>query len=110
MSQSLTLEEAENAYLLLVARRVLQFQREAEERGEVYHDMSSDVVLNNGLSARLRFHPCPGGYEPILWLTGLLKRPEDLLPTAARILGGPAEEAEGVECKSEYAFRRKKTA
>lgn len=114
MPRALTLEEAENAYLLLVARRVLNFQREAEERGETYHDMESDVVLNDGTSARLRFVSCPGGYEPRLWLNGpCLTKEAALRPIAERILGGPVEEADDVECKSSpyhRVYRRKKTA
>jgi hypothetical protein len=107
MPEKLTLEEAEKAYLLLVARRVLNFQREAEERGEVYHDMSSDIILNNGCGARLRFISVPGSYEPHLWLKWPVGTPLDkAVEVASGILGGPAEDA---HYPNELVFRRKKT-
>ena len=109
MTDKLTLEQAEAAYLLLVARRVLQFQREAESRGEVYHDLQSDIVLNSGCSARLRFCSCPGSYEPRLWLTGSFTKPEDYATVAKGILGGDVESLPS-ENPKEYLFRRKKTA
>lgn len=109
MTDKLTLEQAEAAYLLLVARRILHFQREAAERGEEYHDMQSDIILNCGCSARLRFCSVPGTYEPRLWLMGSFTKPEDYATVAKGILGGDVENIPSADPK-EHVFRRKKTA
>ena len=102
----MNLAEAEKAYLLMLARRILNFQREAAERGEEYHDVGSDAMLECGASARMRFVPCGTGYEPQLWLWGSFTKPEDYTKVAEGILGGPVvAQPAGADCA--HIFKKK---
>lgn len=89
--------DAEAAYLLLVARRVLNFQRKAEERGEEYHDLTAPTDLQCGFSAKLKFIKSEAGqYHPEVILGPASVHPivdssqESATAVAAEILGGPA--------------------
>ncbi|MBA2706808.1 MAG: hypothetical protein H0U59_03270, partial [Gemmatimonadaceae bacterium] len=55
MSTSPLVLPAEASFLLLIARRVLNFQRKAEAEGETYHDMQAMTDLQCGYAARMRF-------------------------------------------------------
>ena len=88
--------DAEAAFLLLVGRRILNFQRKAEEAGEEYHDLQPLTDLPCGFAAKLRFGKGPGGqYRPELLLGQASVHPivDTTLPVAtqvaAEILGGP---------------------
>lgn len=89
--------DAEAAFLLLVARRVLNYQRKAEEAGEEYHDMQPLTDLSCGFAAKLRFHKGSAGqYRPEVLLGPASVHPivDTSLPialgVATEILGGPA--------------------
>lgn len=56
----------EAAYLTLLARRGLNFRREAEQRDEEYHDLTPFTRLQCGAKARLRFMPTVTGYSPVV--------------------------------------------
>lgn len=89
--------DAEAAFLLLVARRILNFQKKAEDAGEEYHDLQPLTDLPCGFAAKLRFRKGPGGqHRPEVLLGPASKHPivDTSLPVAAQVaaevLGGPA--------------------
>jgi hypothetical protein len=93
MSRKVT--DAEAAFLLLTARRTLNFQRKAEAAGEEYHDLQALTDLPCGFAAKLRFGKGPGGqYRPELLLGAASVHPivDTSLPVATQvaseILGG----------------------
>lgn len=93
--------EAEASYLLLLARRVLNFIKKADDEGEEYHDLQPLVNLQCGYAARLRFEKGPAGqYRPVVTI-GLASvhhainyGAEGYLRVASEILGGPAAKLE----------------
>jgi hypothetical protein len=96
MSDTRKVTDAEAAFLLLVARRVLNYQRKAEAEGEQYHDLQPLTDLPCGFAAKLRFETGPGGqYRPFLLLGPASVHPivDTSLPVATQvakeILGGP---------------------
>ena len=56
----------EAAYLSLLARRTLNYKRDAEQRGEEYHDVLPFTRLMCGAMARLRFLETATGYTPVV--------------------------------------------
>jgi len=88
----------EKAFLQLMGKRLLRFQRDAEARGEKYHDLSAPAILQCGVLAKYRFESVPGGYAPVVLLRGsLVFSPNQLKEIAAEILDGPVKlrEAKG---------------
>lgn len=96
----------EIAYLKLAARRMFNFQKEAAERNEPYHDMYPGTPLASGAIAKMRYAIVPGGHEARLeiWNTQL---PDSVLEKiAAQVLDGPATRyTDGVE-PGHHIFRR----
>lgn len=89
--------DAEAAFLLLMARRVLNFQRKAEAQGEEYHDLAAPTDLQCGFAAKLKFvKGLAGQYQPEVILGPASVHPivDTSLPVAvevaSEILGGPA--------------------
>lgn len=80
----------EKAFLQLMARRVLRYQREAAERNETYHEVAPLSPLMCGVHAKYRFEPAPGGYIPVVYLQGLISfSPNQMKEIAAEILEAP---------------------
>ena len=52
----------ERQYLVLAARRTLNWVKQAADRGEEYHDIQAPIPLACGHRAKLRFVAEPGGY------------------------------------------------
>jgi hypothetical protein len=93
----------EKAFLQLMGRRLLRYTREAEARGEEYHDLSAFAPLQCGVLAKYRFETAPGGYIPVVRLRGTTAfTPSDLKEIAAEILEGPVKLREAVEDDLEY--------
>lgn len=87
MARRITLE-AEAAFLLLVARKVLRAKRAAAAEGEPYFDVSKRAPLQCGAAAKMVFEESPAGYEPVLYLDpGPYVGHEDRI--AEELLGGP---------------------
>ncbi len=110
MTEPRKVSDAEAAFLLLVARRILNYQRKAEADGEQYHDLQPLTDLPCGFAAKLRFETGPGGqYRPTLLLGPASVHPivDTSLPVAtqvaAEILGGPAH-YEGDDDKGRKKF------
>ena len=83
---------AETAFLQLMGRRLLRYQREAEARGEKYHDLSAAAPLQCGVLARYRFEAVPGGYVPVIQLRNARDfSPGEIKEIAAEILEGPVK-------------------
>jgi hypothetical protein len=87
-------DNAERQFLLLVARRVLNFRREASARGEAYTDLSPFTRLACGVRAKLRFEDAPGGYKMIV----VFKHPtpndltdDELKEIAEELANGPVQ-------------------
>ena len=82
----------EKAFLLLVARRVLRYSREAAERGEKYNDLSGFSPLQCGVRVRVHLAEAPGGYIPVVGIRpGPSFSASELKEIAAEILDGPAK-------------------
>ena len=80
----------EKAFLQLMGKKLLRFQREAESRGEMYNDLSAFAPLQCGVLAKYRFESAPGGYIPVVLLRlNPLFQPNQLKEIAAEILEGP---------------------
>jgi len=96
---------AEIAFLQLMARRVLRYSKEAEARGEKYHDLSSLAPLQCGAYAKYRFESVPGGHVPVVTLRKLPAfTPGDLDAIATEILGGSAKQR--AESKDDLEYVR----
>jgi len=93
MSQRITLE-AEAAFLLMVARRILNHQRAAEADGETYHDLSQPGTLQCGAKAKMRFLKTGSGYAPELevYPQDHKHTPDICEKIAAELLGGPVSQ------------------
>lgn len=94
---------AEKAFLKLIARRMLGYAREAESRGEKYHDVGTFSTLQCGVRAKYRLESVPGGYAPVV----ILKRsaiftPDELLKIAGQILDEDAVQRESTSDDLEY--------
>ena len=88
---------AEASFLLLTARRVLNFQKKAEAQGETYHDLQPMVDLQCGYAAKMRFEKGPSGEYRSLVIVGpasvhhaVAYSPDGCQQVASEILGGPA--------------------
>lgn len=82
---------AERAFLKLIARRVLGYAKEADSRGEEYHDIGSFSPLHCGVRAKYRFEKSAGSYVPVVTLkNNRAFSPEELSQIAAEILEGDA--------------------
>jgi len=93
----------EKAFLQLMGRRLLRFQREAEARGETYNDLSAFAPLQCGVLAKYRFEAAPGSYIPVATLRiteGLSFK--ELEEIAAEILDGPVKLREAKAGDLEY--------
>lgn len=104
MSRIIT--EPEAAFLAMMARRTLRFQREAEQRDQTYNDLTKPWELACGHRARIVPVAVAHGYEPEVEV--LLKDGTD--PAVAEqiardILGGPAVALDSVG--KTLKFRRK---
>ena len=80
----------ERQYLILAARRTLNWAKKAADCGEEYHDIQAPVPLACGHRAKLRFVPEPGGYYAAVevWLD--VRVPDDYdiaLAIANQVLG-----------------------
>lgn len=88
---ALSVPYTEKAFLQLMARRLLRYQRDAEARGETYHDVSPFSPLQCGIHAKLRFEMVPGGYAPVVLLQKWSQfQPREIQEIATSILDGPA--------------------
>lgn len=93
----------EKSFLQLVARRVLKYQRDAETRNEVYHDIMPFSPLQCGAFAKYRFLKAPGGYTVVLHLKNTPTfSPEDLTAIASEILDGPVRQSSVTSDVLEY--------
>lgn len=88
---------AEASFILLTARRVLNFQKKAEAQGETYNDLQPMVDLQCGYAAKMRFEKSPSGeYRPQMVVGrasvhhAVVYSSESRLQVASEILGGPA--------------------
>jgi len=94
----------EKAFLQMVARRILKFRREAEARGEEYHDLSAHAPLQCGIHAKLRYDPCPGGYRPVVSFrhtkafdyAEMKEIASEILDTPAKLSDAPKDDLEYV--------------
>lgn len=89
MNQNLYVSDQEASFLTLMARRVLNHTREAQKRGEEFHDMTRPVPLACGVRAKLVFREVAGGYEPeahVVPHPGFVR--DELALIASEILGG----------------------
>ena len=83
---------SEKAFLQLVGRRLLRYQREAEARGETYQDWSPLAPLQCGVLAKCRFESVAGGYIPVAILRrNHMHTVHDLAEIATEILDGPVK-------------------
>lgn len=89
--------DAEAAYLTLCARRVLSFQRKAEEAGSEYTDLQPLTDLQCGYAAKIRFNKGPAGqYRPEVVVArasvhhAIEYSAAGRLEVAAKLLGGSA--------------------
>lgn len=99
----LSVPYTEKAFLQLMARRLLRYHREAESRGEVYHDLSPFAPLACGVRAKVRFEPSPGGYSTVALLKkSSLFQPQELDEIAESLLEGPVKLRATVEDVLEY--------
>lgn len=107
MINQLRVTPIEISYLKLAARRMFNFQKEAADRGEAYHDVSAGTTLSAGAVAKLSFETTPGGLEPRLriWNTALPQ--EELEKIAVQVLDGPVTRYTDVTAAGEYVFSRK---
>lgn len=86
--------EQEASLLALVGRRILKYRREAEARGEAYHDVYPLTMLACGLRAKITFEPAPQGYEACVTLLEDARfTPEEYQQAASELLGHPARQA-----------------
>jgi hypothetical protein len=83
--------EAEAAFLAMIARRTLRFQREAEARGEKYHDITQPHPLTCGHSAKLIVEPVAHGYEPVVVVKLKEGTPLEVADQMARDILGSSE-------------------
>ena len=82
---------SERAFLQLTARRILGYSREAESRGEAYHDIGPLVPLQCGVRVKYRFEKSPGGYTPVVtFRKSSTYTNEELLDLASELLDGKA--------------------
>lgn len=82
----------EKAFLQLMGKRLLKYQREAESRGERYNDVSSFAPLQCKVLAKFRFETAPGGYIPVALLKeSTLYSPNVLKEIASEILDAPVK-------------------
>lgn len=80
----------EKAFLQLMGKRLLKYQREAEARGEKYHDISPFSPLQCKVLAKFRFEVVPGGYAPVVLLKeNSMYSPNQLKEIATEILDAP---------------------
>lgn len=79
----------EIAYLKLAARRIYNYQQEAEARGEVYHDLTQGTKLALGATAKLFFAPINGGHAPRLEIWDTQADEALLTKVATQVLDGP---------------------
>lgn len=89
--------DAEASYLLLTARRTLNFVKKAAEAGDEYHDLQPLQDLQCGYAAKLRFTMGPAGQLRPTVVVGrasvhhaIAFSPEGRMQVASEILGGPA--------------------
>ena len=93
----------EKAFLQLMGKRLLRFHREAEARGEKYHDLSAPASLQCGVLAKYRFESVPGGYIPVATIRITAGRSfKELEEIAAEILDGPVKLREAKAGDLEY--------
>jgi hypothetical protein len=93
----------ERAFLQLRAKRLLRLQREAEARGEEYHDLSPFAPLQCGIHVKFVFEAAPGGYIPVVFLRKWsLYQPKELQEIATYLLDGPAKLRESAGTDLEY--------
>lgn len=95
--------DAEASYLLLLARRTLNFVKKAAAEGEEYHDLQPLQDLQCGYAAKLRFTTGPAGQlRPTVGVArasvhhAIAYSPEGRLQVAAEILGGPAHALDAI--------------
>ena len=96
MSAAKLVSDVEASYLLLTARRTLNFVKKAAEDGEEYHDLQPLVDLQCGYAAKLRFKKGPAGLiRPVVTVDKASVHhvvdytEEGRLQVASEIMGGP---------------------
>ena len=89
--------DAEASFLLLTARRTLNFVKKAAAEGEEYHDLQPLQDLQCGYAAKLRFMTGPAGQlRPTVVVArasvhhAIAYSAEGRMQVASEILGGPA--------------------
>lgn len=81
--------------LALVARRILNHRREAEKRGEEYHDIAPLTMTTCGMRVKLSFVPESHGYEPHVEIVNDPRfTQEEFLQAASEIMGRSAQALE----------------
>ncbi len=93
----------EKSFLQLVARRVLNYHRQAAANNSRYHDLMPFSPLQCGAFAKYRFWDSPGGYTPVLHLKNTPTfSAEDLKAIASEILDGPVRQSSEAKDVLEY--------
>lgn len=89
--------DAEASFLLLTARRTLNFVKKATADGETYHDLQPMQDLQCGYAAKLRFEPGPAGHLRAVVTVGPASVHHAIAyskggreQVASEILGGPS--------------------
>lgn len=105
--------ESEASYLLLTARRTLNFVKKAAAEGEEYHDLQRPQDLKCGYAAKLRFMPGPAGQlRPVVVVSrasvhhAIIYTPESRLQVASEILGGPAHALDDATDKQTFCLKK----
>lgn len=83
--------DKEASFLALMARRILNAHREAQQRGEEFNDLTRPLPLEGcGVRVKLLYVEVPGGYEPVVHV---IPHPsytrEELETIASEITGRP---------------------
>ena len=99
----------EAAYLSLLARRTLNYKRDAEQRGETYNDMLPFTRLMCGAQARLRFTETATGYASVVEIKRIGTE-EEARQIAKEITGSEMILSQGTHTLgATYTFIRKPT-
>jgi hypothetical protein len=96
----------EIAYLKLAARRIFNYQKEAEDRGERYHDITAGTRLSLGATAKLYFAPVNGGHAPRLEIWDTQADETLLAKVACQVLDGPVTRYTENAATGRYLFGR----
>lgn len=105
--------DAEASYLLLTARRTLNFVKKAAAEGEEYHDLQPLQDLQCGYAAKLRFTPGPAGQlRPTVVIApasvhhAIAYSAEGRMQVASEILGGPAHALDNSTDRQTFCLKK----